>query len=127
MVNEIAPLWLNLRKYIKHPEKAVTWSLAFSAHAMLTAILETDNFTDSLMSLSESAFQKFFKQVEWAKNISDGGQDSFAQGPSFCRNIEAVCSLKNLGLPVDAKRAIWNPLFAGTSFSYLTWSVDVYW
>ena len=122
MVNEIAPLWLNLRKYIKHPEKAVTWSLAFSAHAMLTAILETDNFTDSLMSLSESAFQKFFKQVEWAKNISDGGQDSFAQGPSFCRNIEVVCSLKNLGLPVDATRAIWNPLYAGTIFAYLTYA-----
>ena len=122
MVNEIAPLWLNLRKYIKQPEKAVSWSMAFSVHAMLTAILEMDKLTDSLMSLSESAFQKFFEQqVEWAKSISEGGQDSFAQGPSFCCNIAIVSSLRNLGLPVDAKRAIWNPLNAGTTFAYLTY------
>ena len=57
MVDEIAPLWLNIRNCVRHPERAVFWPLVFLVRALLTAILETDNITDSLMDLSESAFQ----------------------------------------------------------------------
>lgn len=120
MVDELAPLWLNIRDYVRHPERAVSWPLVFSVHALLTAILETDNITDSLMDLSESAFQTFFKQVESASNLLPNEPDSTLLNDSrFCHNIAAILSLQNLGLPVFGKRAIWSPLYAGTTLSYI--------
>ena len=120
MVGEIAPIWLNLRDYVAHPEKSVSWSLAFSVHAMLTAILETDQITETLMSLSENAFQKFFTQVKWASELLQNEPNSCIKDPTFIHNIVTVLFLENLSLPVSAKRAIWNPLYAGTIFSYLS-------
>ena len=63
MVDEIAPLWMNIRNYVRHPEMGVAcWPLVFLVHDLLTAILETDKIADStLMELSESAFQTFFQ------------------------------------------------------------------
>ncbi len=120
MVGEIAPLWLNLREYVRHPEKAVSWSLAFSVHAMLTAILETDQITDTLMTLGETAFQKFFTQVKWASNLLQNEPDSLTADPAFLHNVVTVLFLENLRLPESGKRALWNPLYAGTILSYLT-------
>jgi len=119
MMDDIAPLWLNLRNYVRHPEKAVSWPLAFSVHSMLTAILETDSIADSLMSTSDTAFHKFFHQVECARSLLH--DDSSIVYKSFQGNLSVVMMLENLGLPSFGKRAIWNPLFAGTSFSYLTY------
>jgi hypothetical protein len=119
MMDDIAPLWLNLRNYVRHPEKAVSWPLAFSVHAMLTAILETDSITDSLMTTSDTTFHNFFHQVEWANSLLH--DDSSIQYKTFQNNLYAVLFLENLGLPSFGRRAIWNPLFAGTSFSYLTY------
>lgn len=120
MVGEIAPLWSILRDYVRHPEKAVSWSLAFSVHAMLSAILETDQITDTLMKLSENAFQTFFTQVKWASNLLQNEPDSLIEDPTFLHNVVTVLFLENLSLPVSGKRAIWNPLYAGTILSYLT-------
>lgn len=118
MAEEIAPLWLIIRSYIRHPEKTVSWSLAFSVHAMLTAVLETDQITESLMSISEVVFKNFFAQVEWASMIFRVEPDSL-DDPKLQHNVRVVLFLKNLGLPVSGRRAIWNPLCAGTTFSYL--------
>ncbi|KAL7437357.1 hypothetical protein ACHAXH_006497 [Discostella pseudostelligera] len=121
MMDDIAPPWLKLREYVRHPEKAVSWSLAFSVHALLTSILETDQITDSLMYLSESAFEIFFKQLEWARDkLMEDGPDALIKDPKFSHNFSIVLHLQNLGLPVSAKRAIWNPLYAGTILSYLS-------
>jgi hypothetical protein len=120
MIGEIAPLWLNLREFVRHPEKAVTWSLAFSVHAMLTAILETDQITDTLMALSETAFQTFFTQVRWASNLLKNEPDSLIKNRAFWHNVITVLFLENLSLPESSMRALWNPLYAGTILSYLT-------
>jgi len=120
MVDEIAPLWVNLREYITHPEKAVSWPLVFSVHAMLTAVLETDHIMDSLMAWSESAFQTFFEQLDSSSVLLHNEPDStFTNDPRFRHNIVMASALQNLGLPVFGKRAIWNPLYAGTTLSYL--------
>ena len=121
MMDDIAPPWLKLREYVRHPEKAVSWSLAFSVHALLTSILETDQITDSLMYLSESAFEVFFKQLEWARDkLMEDGPDALIKDPKFSHNFSIVLYLQNLGLPMSAKKAIWNPLYAGTILSYLS-------
>ena len=121
MMDDIAPLWMIFRAYVKHPEKKVSWSLAFSVHALLTSILETDQITDSLLSLSECVFQKFFKQLEWADSALQNGSDSFLNGPSVCSIIRMVGAIELIDREVFVKRAIWNPLYAGSMLSYLTY------
>jgi hypothetical protein len=121
LVDRIAPLWLNIREYVRHPEKAVTWSLAFSVHATLTSVLETEQITDTLMPLSECAFQTFFKQVKLTKNDMQNEPDSpLLQEPNFRRKFDFVMFLEGLGLPADEKKVIWNPLYGGTILSYLS-------
>jgi hypothetical protein len=120
MIDELAPLWVNMKHYVDHPEKSVSWTVAFSVHAMLTAILENDTIVNSLLNLSESIFGKFFGQVKWAQELSKKEAGSNAD-PKFKHNMAVVEFLENLGLPVFGKRAIWNPLCAGTTFSYLTY------
>ena len=105
MMDDIAPLWSNLQNYVRHPEKAVSWPLAFSVHAMLTAILETDSITDSLMTTSDTTFHNFFHQVEWANSLLH--DDSSIQYKTFQNNhLYAVLFLENLGLPSFGRRAI---------------------
>lgn len=55
-----------------------------------------------------------------ASNLLPNELDStLLKDSRFCRNIAAVLSLQNLGLPVFGKRAIWNLLYAGTTLSYI--------
>lgn len=119
MMEEIAPFWVNIRSYIRHPDKQVTWAIAFSVHAMLTAVLETDQIANSIVSMSETVFDNFFSQVEWGQRLVERDADYF-EDPRLQHNICVVLFLKNLGLRVFGQRAIWNPLCAGTTFSYLT-------
>ncbi|KAG7370956.1 hypothetical protein IV203_019526 [Nitzschia inconspicua] len=118
MMDEVAPFWVNIGNYIRHPEKTVSWTLAFSVHAMLTAVLETDRIFDSLVTLTETMFDNFFEQVEWAQEVVKSEPDS-TNDLKFRHNTGIVLFLKNLGFGGRGKRAIWNPLCAGTIFSYI--------
>lgn len=78
--------------------------------------LETDPITDSLISESDAAFQHFFRQIEWAKNLLQDKKHSSMKDSYFQNNFSVALFLKFLGSPVVGKRAIWNPLFAFTTF-----------
>lgn len=89
------------------------------ATPLLTAILETDQITDSLMSLSETSFQKYFNQLDWACEFSRDDDMALLEDSAFLKNIVTVLHFQSLGQPESGKRAIRNPLYAGTIFSYL--------
>lgn len=117
MAEEIAPFWLCLHNYFTNPGKAVSWSITFAVHAMLTGILETDKTLNAIMSASETTFGNYFKALSWAKCTSDK-EDDFLHTRSFEQNMVMIYFLQNLGREEFGSRAVWNPLFGGTIFSY---------
>ncbi len=80
---------------------------------IINSILETDHITDSLMSLSETLFQKYFNQLEWACKLLKDDDIALLEDSAFLKNVVTVLHFQSLGQPESGKRAIWNP------FSYL--------
>jgi len=116
---ELCPLFVVMKRYFKHPEKTTSWSTAFAIHALLTAILETDCIADTLWIHCESAFQNYFRQLDWAQTLTQDRPD-LVESSNWQHNMRGIRFLENLGLPVFGKRALWNPLCAGSTLSYLT-------
>jgi hypothetical protein len=124
--NELCPLYVLLRKYVKEPQKPVSWSIAFAVHAMTTAVLEVGPVFNTLVSTSKTVFDNYFEQIEWAKRLAENnpesiGDKSTTSGEIWWSNMMSVTFLENLGLPVFGDRTIWNPLCAGTTLSYLAY------
>ncbi len=124
--DEVCPLFALMREYVQEPEKPVTWSITFAIHAMLTAILEVEPIFDRLVDVSRAIFERYFEQLEWAKNLANQNTESLGtpnspEAASWWHNMISVTFLENLGLPVYGDRTIWNPLCAGTIFSYLNY------
>lgn len=122
--DELCPLFVAMQTYFDQPQKPVSWSITFAIHALLTAVLETDSIFNRLVMTSSAVFDKYFQQLDWAKMISNEEPD-FRDGKVFQNNMQMLRFLKNLGLPVFGQRALWNPLCAGTVFSYLTFFGNV--
>ena len=74
--NELYPLFVLLRNYVKNPEKPVSWAFAFAMHALLTAVLETDKIIEDLMLMSKTVFDNYFSQVDWAMTLSKSEKDA---------------------------------------------------
>jgi len=116
--NEICPLFVLLRAYVENPDNPVTWSTAFAVHAMLTAILETDQIFDEIINISKDLFGHYFDQVDHALKMSKSEED-FHMNQNTAQNLFTVAFLKNLGNDAFGDRAIWNPLCGGTTLSYI--------
>ena len=124
--NELCPLFVLLRNYVKEPEKPVSWSLSFAIHAVLTAILEVDPIVDRLVEVSNAVFQNYFTQLNWAKRLAKNCTESLGNPKttaeeSWWHNMVSVSFLENLGLPVFGGWTLWNPLCSGTILSYLNY------
>jgi len=126
--DEISPLFGLMRKFFQEPKQPVTWSITFAVHAMLTAIVEVEPIFDKLVPASKVVFDNFFKQIEWAKIQSViNNKSTFSNSThsvaakTLERNLSDMASLQNLGLSILGDRGLWNPLCAGTVFSYLTY------
>lgn len=124
--DERCPLFVLLREYITEPEKTVSWSITFAFHALLTAILEVEPIFDRLVEVSLSTFHNYFEQLNYAKTLASNNPESLGtvssrEIQSFWRNMISVTFLENFGLPVYGPPTMFNPLCAGTIFSYLSY------
>ena len=124
--NELCPLFVLMRKYVQEPERPVTWSITFAVHAMLTAILQIEPIFENTIQVSKQVFGNYVGQLEWAqelatKNTESLGSPTSVEQKSWWTNMMSVSFLENLGLPVFGDRTLWNPLCAGTIFSYLSY------
>ena len=66
---EICPLFVLMRSFFLNLDKSISWSFAFSVHALLTALVETDSVVNDVMAVSRKNFQNFFKIVDWANRF----------------------------------------------------------
>lgn len=116
--NEICPFLVKMRDYIQSPSNAVSWSLAFSIHALLTAILKTDCVFDQIVAISKTIFDNYFDQIDWAMGLAKQEKD-FCDKQVYKHNMITVAFLGNLGFDAFNRLAIWNPLCGGTILSYI--------
>ena len=123
--NELIPLFiLMLRQLVNTPGSPISsWSLStFGIHAMLLAsILETDGIFNQTLDSYELVFNNYFDQIDFATKLAKNEPDTeLLSKKSWTQNMMLVTFLKNFGLDVFGKQALWNPLScAGTTFSYL--------
>ena len=116
---ELCPLFVLMRQYIEKPEASVTWSLTFAVHALLTAVFEMDIVLNPVFVLGEALFANYFEQLKWASRLVKNERE-MSETTVWRHNMFCVSFLENLGLPVFGRRALWNPLCFGTTFSCLT-------
>jgi len=120
--NELLTLFVLMRQFVKAPGSPVSFSLTFGLHAMLTAILETDKIFNESLEINETIFNDYFQQLEDVSYSLGSERDtelSKHKNNLWTHNMTMVAFLKNFGLDVFNKRALWNPLCAGTTFSIL--------
>ena len=118
--DELCPLFVLIREYVREPEKSVSWSVSFAIHSLLTAILETDTIADKLLSVNRNVFDNYFANVTWSHDIAKQEPDN-VDGSTWQKNMVMTLFMENLGLPVFGEWTLWNPLCGGTIFSYLTY------
>jgi hypothetical protein len=124
--SELYPLFILLRDYVQRPSAPVSWSFTFAIHAMMTAVLETDKVFNQLLDISSSLFQRFFDQANKAAVILKKESSSeMLKNPAFAQNFTILFYLENFGNENFGKRAVWNPLCAGTIFSVLNFFGNV--
>jgi hypothetical protein len=116
---ELSPLFVLIRQYVETPGAPITWSFAFAVHAMLTAIFETDGVFDSVIDMGEALFNLYFDTLDFASDLAKNEPEMVQTNELWGPNMFTVAFLRNFGLDVFGRRALWNPLFGGTTFSYL--------
>jgi len=114
--NEVCPLFGKIREYVEHSEKAVTWSLAFGVHAMLTSILIAGPYLDQIMTVSKTTYEQYFEQVRSSLKLVKK-KDEITRSACWKHNTSLILFLENFGLDVFGEHMIWNPLWGGTAFS----------
>ena len=117
--DELCPLFVLIRQYVENSDKPVSWSLAFAVHAVLTSIYETQHEWSRLIPVTKGIFNNYHEQLEWAIRIARNEQGGVGDNETWNRNMFTMMFLRNLGLDVFRDTAIWNPLYGGTTLSYL--------
>ncbi len=118
--SELVPLFVLMRQFVKNPGTPVSFSLTFGFHAMLTSILETSCIFNEIVNLYELVFNNYFDQLDFAMNLVKREPDTeLSTNKAFPQNMMLVRFLQNFGREVFGKHALWNPVCAGTTFSYL--------
>jgi len=119
--SELCPLFVLLREYVQKPHKPVSWSLVFAVHALLTATLvDTAPVFNDLAYIGETVFQKYLQQLDHGTQLILNEQDT-RHSESFAQNVFTVSFLKNLGIEILGRKALWNPLCASTTLLTLTY------
>jgi len=117
--SELSPLFLQLKSFVDNPRRSVSWSCAFSVHAVLTGIFEVATERQHITNISKLVFDNYFTQVQKSlKALSIEKASSMTKSPAM-QNIVMVSFLENFGLNVYEESALWNPLCAGTNLSIL--------
>lgn len=117
---ELCPLFVLFRDYVEKPHKAVSWSLVFAVHALLTVTLDTAPVFNDLMNIGDVVFHQYFRQLENATRFITKEKDT-RHTKSWEQNMLTVSFLKNLGIDTLGRKALWNPLCASTTLLTLTY------
>ena len=117
--SELSPLYLQVKSYIDNPRRSVSWSCAFSVHAVLTGMFECASEREHVRNISKTVFDHYFWQMRnCMKSLTQEKSSSMGKSPAM-RNVMTISFLENFGLPAFDKNAMWNPLCAGTNISIL--------
>jgi hypothetical protein len=125
---EAMPVFSQIKTFIKYPEGAVTWSLAFAMHSLLTAVFEVQGsgHLSVLAEASCAAFKHYIHQLEWLADESS--TTTTVLPPLWEKRIRVLLNLLKLlvGSPARHTEAqemlfAWNPLCAGTILSYVAY------
>ena len=116
---ELSPLYVQLKSFVDNPRRSVSWSCAFSVHAVLTGIFEVAAERKHVAAVSKMVFDNYFSQVKKSLTVLDREKSSTMKRSPAMRNIAMISFLENLGLPVFEESAMWNPLCAGTNLLFL--------
>lgn len=127
--NELLPLFVQLRKFSNDPRNPISWTLAFSVHAVLTSIFEVqgENCVRGLGEISKATFQHYMDQLQHCIDRSD----VIANSKYWSRNLGLMSKLRWLvvspikGTPRSEYIALWNPLCAGSFIGYLAYFLNV--
>lgn len=124
--NELLPLFVQLKGFVKKPERPVSWALAFSIHSILTAVFEVQG-SHCVQTLGETAKAAFFHYMEQLKTCLER-IGTVATSKYWGQNLMKLYHLQLLvRSPLESEqaatlhRAVWNPLCAGTFLNYLAY------
>lgn len=118
-ISELSPLYVQLKSFVENPRRSVSWSCAFSVHAVLTGIFEVAAERQHVTDLSKHVFDTYFAQVKHTLKVMNNEKSSNMKKSKAMHNIAMVSFLENFGLSALGDKAMWNPLCAGTNLSIL--------
>lgn len=124
---ELLTAFSHVRMFVLHPEQAVSWTFAFTAHAILTSMFEVQgsNHFDLLAKTSKASFEYYFRQLEWAKKMQPTTIPQ--RPPIWDGNIKSLLILQHLPASNFRKTesetllSSWNPFCAGAFLSYIAY------
>eukprot|EP00984_Skeletonema_dohrnii_P016483 scaffold7345_cov137-Skeletonema_dohrnii-CCMP3373.AAC.1 len=117
--SELSPLYLQLKSFVDNPRRSVSWSCAFSIHAVLTGVFEVASERQHVSTVSKMVFDNYFNQMQKSLKALNNEKSSIMKKSSAMHNIMMISFLENFGLSAFEESAMWNPLCAGTNLSIL--------
>jgi hypothetical protein len=127
--NELLPLFVHLRKFVKNPRKPISWTLAFSVHAVLTSIYDVqgENCVGRLGDIARAAFQLFMDQLQNCINRVDmvPTTKAWKHNLGIMHQLRWLVATPIQGTPESEYRALWNPMCAGTFLGCLAYFVNL--
>jgi len=118
-ISELSPLYVQLKSFVDNPRRSVSWSCAFSVHAVLTGIFEVAAERQHVTDVSKIVFDTYFAQVRNTLELMNNEKSSNMKKSKAMQNVALVSFLENFGLSAFGDNAMWNPLCAGTNLSIL--------
>lgn len=123
-----------IKEYAQYPNRPVTWSIAFTVHAILISIFEMydkDNENNRvypiyLSRIARSEFYRYCDQIELLlrKDCNHHEmQQTMQNQPSYRLLVDVP--MKECLLQKSIDHAIWNPLCAGTFLSYVKYILEL--
>jgi hypothetical protein len=120
---------VQIKAFVDHPERPVSWALAFTVHTVLTSILELQESGtyNSLATTARSTFEKFFETIEGVDKDRQVASKPFPSiwddGVQFLRCVKELLRVpKRKPQPCEQSLlSMWNPYCAGASLLYLSY------
>jgi hypothetical protein len=120
---ELFAAFSQIKMFANDPETPVTWSLAFTVHSILTAILEVEGSYHPFF-IAEASRQTYGLYFERLVNAQRKTSNLYPE-------IEFFLNLKNLPVSNSGEvapqelLAIWNPVCAGSFLSFIAYYLNV--
>lgn len=134
-IGELLTGFVHVKAFVDHPERPVSWSLAFTVHTILNGVFEVQGpELDFLATTAEDSFNKFMQQV---KSTEIQHHDTVLRCPLSIEKedkevFDWIQFLVQVPLDMIFKHewrllSIWNPYCAGTFLSFLAYLGNLEW